>query len=78
MWYDRNYKETNLCVDENGNVYLPIGRELIYQIFVGYRCSKTIAKKVIDFAQSENHRIPVMWIHPSNEDVFKLVGTQVN
>ena len=78
VWYDRNYKETNLCVDENGNVYLPIGRELIYQFFVGYRCSKSIIQKVLDFAQAEIHKIPVMWIHPSSEDVFKLIGTQVN
>ena len=78
VWYDRNYKETNLCVDENGNVYLPIGRELIYQFFVGYRCSKSIIQKVLDFAQAEIHKIPVMWIHPSSEDVFKLTGTQIS
>lgn len=78
VWYDREYQNSSFVGRNDQNIYLPIGQEHIYQIFVGCRTSITIVKKVLEFANSRSPRIPVTKIQPSKENVFKLVGVQLN
>lgn len=78
VWYDRDYKNNPFYWSKDQNIYLPIGREYIYQIFLGCRTPDPIKQTVIDYARGRNPAIPVIQIHPDKNNVFKLVGTQIN
>ncbi len=77
IWYDRDYNHSELYWSKDQNIYLPIGREHIYQIFIGCRTQEHIVKTIIDYAKGRTPIIPVMQIRPDADNVFKLVGTQI-
>ena len=78
VWYDRDYKHNPFYWSKDQNIYLPIGKEYICQIFLGCRTPDPIKQTVIDYAKGRTPEIPVMQIHPDKDNVFKLVGTQIN
>ena len=70
-----------ICYDRNNKdkyIHLPIRKDNIYQIFLGYRCSDSIKETVLEFAKSGSNIIPVMKIHPDINNVFKLTSTRIN
>lgn len=78
VWYDRNYKNSPFFWSKDNNIYLPIGRECIYQIFIGCRCAQSIQQTIIDYANGRDPEIPVMRIAPDKENVFRLTAIQIN
>jgi len=78
VWYDRDFLHSSFYWSKDQNVYLPIGREYIYQIFIGCKTPYHIKQVVVDYAKGRNPEIPVIQIQPDNKNVFKLVGIQIN
>ena len=78
VWYDRDYKHNPFYWSRDQNIYLPIGKEYICQIILGCRTPDPIKQTVIDYAKGRIPAIPVMQIHPDKNNVFKLVGTQID
>jgi hypothetical protein len=77
VWYDRDYKHSPFYWSKDQNIYLPIGREYIYQFFVGFRCPEPIIKAITYYAKGSNPQIQVLKIIPDKNNVFKLSHTMI-
>ena len=77
VWYDRDYKHNPFYWSKDQNIYFPIGRKYINQIFLGCRTLDPIKQAVIDYAKGRTPEIPVMQIYPDKDNVFKLVSTRI-
>ena len=77
VWYDRDYKHNPFYWSKDQNIYLPIGREYISQIFVGCRCPEPIINSIIDYARGRDPEIQVLKIIPDENNVFKLTHMKV-
>lgn len=77
VWYDRDYKHNPFYWSKDQNIYFPIGRKYINQIFLGCRTLDPIKQAVINYAKGRTPEIPVMQIYPDKDNVFKLVSTQI-
>ena len=78
VFYDRDYKHSDLYLSKDENIYLPIGKENIYQIFIGYRCPDSIRKTVENYAKEGNPKIQVYRIIPDTNNVFKLTSVIID
>lgn len=76
VWYDRDYNCNQNYWSKDGNIYLPIGKENIYQVFIGCRCPETIAQSIINYIGGVKYQ--VMKIQPDLANVFKLKSYAVD